>query len=173
MKTLKQTISRLTATGFILATATLCAAQSSNKITAEFGTPPGADKNFSIVLSNAPATDIAGFAFKLLYDPSQVDIISVGNNTGQPGAAVQYTLGQQTVVADGGTTAQRILLASTAKEMKGATKLVEINLAKKDGFVAPFKFAVEDRLTGEVIDGLQGADLNNVPHVFDASAVNK
>jgi hypothetical protein len=173
MKNFKTTLLQATMAGSILAAAALCAAQTTTTVSAQYGTAPASGQNFTIDLVNSPATDIAGFSFKLLYDPNQVDVTGVSDNTGQSQASVQYTLGKATDSSNAAMPAQRIVMATTLKELKGAGNLVELKLVKKPGFAPPLKFAVEDRVTGKFIDGLQGADLKNVPHEFDASAVNK
>ncbi len=147
--------------------------ESENIILADFGVAPGAGSSFSVSLSNSGSSNIAGFAFTLLYDPSQVSIVGVTDNTGQPSAKIQYTLGAETAVDDSGTTAQRVLTATTVEDIAKAEKLALIKFEKKPGFTPPFKFEVKDRVSEPVIDGLQGSDLQNIPHMFDIKAVNR
>jgi len=172
MKIKTTTISRLvTAALFTVATA-IVGAQNTNTIAAEYVTAPGAGSEFAVKLVNkGPVETIAGFAFTLHYDPTQVTISGVTNNTGQSGAGVQYTLGTESVNEAG--KASRILSATTLSDLKGATNLAEIKFQKKAGFQAPLNLQITDRATTPLIDGLQGASLDNIPHVFDTSAVSQ
>jgi hypothetical protein len=173
MKHYKTTISRFLTAGLIMAAAALGSAQTTNTIVAEFDTAPSAGSEFSIDLVNKGGVDtIAGFAFKLHYNPNQVSIVGITNNTGQSGAGMQYTIGAEAVEADGAT-ASRVISGTTLRNLEGASDLVRIKLQKKPGFAPPLYFKVTDRATEPVIDGLQGSDLQNIPHTFDTTAVNQ
>lgn len=171
---MKSAFTRFTLAASLFTGVALCGAQSSNTIAAKFASAPGAGSSFSVSLVNrGAATSVAGFAFKLQYDPAQVSIAGTVDNTNQPDAGMQYTMGPETAAESGNLPAERIISGTTAKELTNANNLVEIKFAKKAGFTAPFKFNVVDRLTTPVVDGLQGADLKNIPHGFDVSEVNK
>lgn len=151
----------------------LASAQTTNTVVAQFGTAPSAASNsFTVNLVNTGATtEIAGFSFRVSYSPAQANLASVSDNTDQPSARVQYTLGPVKQAADG--SAYRDVIASTLKNLTDTSNLVQLNFEKKAGYTAPFQFKVEDRVhTAASIDGLQGPTVENVPHVFDASQVN-
>lgn len=175
MQNIKKSLGRFAFAAIAIAAVAVAPAQSEkqNVVTATFAEAPGASNSFSVNLSNTGSADVAGFAFALQYDPSQVSIVGVSDNTGQSAAKVQYTLGPETALDDSGTTAQRILTATTVVNLKKADKLALIKFEKKPGFAAPFKFEVKDRTTAPQIDGLQGADLENLPHTFNSAAVNR
>jgi hypothetical protein len=155
----------------VMAMAALASAQ--NTVVAQFGTEPGAGSNFTVNLVNTGSvTEIAGFSFRVSYNPAQVALVSVADNTKQPKAGMQYTLGPEKVAADG--SAYRDILAGTLVNLTDASNLAELKFEKKPGYAAPLQLKVEDRVhTGNVIDGLLGPAVENVPHVFDASQVNK
>jgi len=151
-----------------------CWAQAASTVVAQFGNSPDAGQAFSVNLASAGSDqEISGFAFKVIFDPSQVSLTGVKDNTNQPAAKVQYTMGP-VVASEGGTTASVVLVASTVKNLKAGSNLAELQFAKQAGYAAPFVFGVEDRLVARgVVDGLLNADLVNIPHTFDATQVNK
>lgn len=166
-------------TRMILATAlvgsmAVCSGQTSNTVSAKYVAAPGSGSNFSIALVNSgPATEVAGFAFKVQYDPAQVSIVGVKNNTGDSAASIQYDLGAEKASGNPAVPAERVISATTMQNLANATNLVEIQFSKKPGFAPPLKLQVTDRLSAPVVDGLQGGDLKNIPHVFDISGVTQ
>ena len=175
MKNLAKAWSRKAAVAalFVSAVAAASAQQTANTVVAKFGSAPSAGSSFKINLINdGPAKTIAGFAFKLKYDPSQVSITGVKDNTGQSSAKVQYTLGKESAPGADGLV-ERSLTATTLKNLENAGNLAEISVAKKAGFAAPLKFEVTDRASQPVIDGLTGGDMQNIPHNFNTSQVNQ
>jgi len=172
MKLTKLMPTRLAATAALMLVAAVAGAEGSNKIVAKYGTAPSSSDKFTIKLINAgDESTIAGFAFKVKYDPNQVSLDGVANNTGQSAAQVQYTLGKEQQAGDG--LVQRVLTCTTIKNLTNADNLAELKLSKKAGFTAPLRFSVEDRSTAPVVDGLQNGDLKNVPHSFDVTELNQ
>jgi hypothetical protein len=157
--------------GSVMTMAAFASAQ--NTVVAQFGTAPGSGSNFTVNLVNTGSvTEIAGFSFRVSYNPAQVALVSVSDNTGQSDAGMQYTLGPVKTAEDG--SAYRDILAGTLVNLKDASNLAELKFEKKAGYTAPLQLKIEDRVhTGNVIDGLQGPTVENVPHVFDGSQVNK
>ncbi len=173
MNTLKH-ITRLTAMAALAAFTALAAAQSGNVIKAVYGTAPSSSSDFTVKLVNeGPEKTVAGFAFKISYEPSQVEFKGVTNNTGASGSRVQYTVGPEVVHPANSGQVQRVISATTTADLTNATNLAEIKFGKKPEFAAPFIFCVEDRLTQPVVDGLQGSDLENIPHTFNLAGVKQ
>lgn len=145
---------------------TVSAFAQSNTVVATFATAPGAEK-FSVALENkGPEQSIAGFAFKVSYDPAQVSFDSVANNTGQAASRASYVVGP--VVEENGR-AYRLVNMTTLKELTNAGKLAELKFTRKAA--GKFVFGLDDR-SKEPADGLQNAELKEVPHTFDVTAVD-
>ena len=140
-------------------------AQSKNVVEAKFGTKPSS-ANFTVGLKyKGEAKAIAGFAFKVSYDPGQVSLTGATNNTGKSDAGVQYVVGPE-VVADG--KASRIVSMTTLKNLDKPGDLGELKFTKKAS--GDFVFSLEDRST-EPADGLQDGELKEIQHTFDVSKV--
>ena len=168
---LKIALRILSITG-LLAVVAGASAQSAT-VASKFGVSPANADRFTINLVNqGSAAPVAGFAFKLKYDPTQVEVTGVKDNTGQAGAKIQYTLGKASAPASDGLVEQ-VLTATTLKNLENPANLVEISLSKKSGYSNPLRFSVADHVTEPVIDGLTGADMKNIPHSFDSKEVNK
>lgn len=170
MKLMKQCI---LAASMVMASA-FVSAQTTNTVVAQFGTAPSAaSSNFTVNLVNTGATtEIAGFSFRVSYNPAQASLASVSDNTDQPKAGMEYTLGPEKQAEDGSV--YRDVIGGTLQNLKEASNLVQLNFEKKAGFAAPFQFKVADRVhSAAYIDGLQGPTVENVPHVFDSSQVSQ
>lgn len=170
MKLMKQVV----LVAALAATTVAASAQTSNTVVAQFGSAPSAASNsFTVNLVNTGAvTEIAGFSFRVTYNPAQATLASVSDNTGQPKSAIEYTIGPEKAAGEG--LVYRDLLGGTLVNLKDAGNLVQLNFEKKPGYTGPLQFKVEDRVhSAAFIDGLQGPTVQNVPHDFDASQVTQ
>ena len=145
--------------------------QTTNTIVAKFAQPPSAEAKFAVSLENVGATKaVSGFAFRICYDPQQVSLDSVTDNTDQPASGVSYTLGPEaTGTFPNQTAACKILTMTTSKDLS-AGMLAKLNFTKRGPAPTPFRFWLEDR-EKDPVDGLQGASFENIPHVFDFAQV--
>lgn len=172
MQKWKKTTRQLLLMATLAGAVAVSSAQTTNTVVAQFGTSPDAGNSFTVNLVNTGDTkEIAGFAFKVTYNPAQVALTGVANNTGQPGAALEYTLGPEVVAEDG--SASRILLGGTLQNLTNAGNLVELKFDKKPGFTPPLQLDIAPRATEPVVDGLLGPAVENIPHVFDTSQVTR
>lgn len=176
MMNMKALVGRVTLAAAFVALLGTGVAEAQNTIVARYSknNKDGIGNEFSIDLINHGGdTTIAGFAFRIMYDPSQVSLERVSNNTGQPESNVHYTMGPETKVDDRGTTVQRVLSATTTKDLTDASYLAELHFKKKSTFSGPLKLEIQDRLVEPFVDGLQGRSLDNLPHTFDVRGVNR
>lgn len=156
----------------LLAISALACGQVTNTIVATEGSNSG--NAFSVNLEKTgSASDVAGYSFLVEYDLTQVDVVGVKDASGQPRAGQQLSLGQASIVDGSTTAAQRIIMSTTLSNLSNPTKLVEVQLEKKPGYVGPLYLRLDDRSSTPTVDGLLGADLKNIPHNFDTSQVTK
>lgn len=158
----------------LAAAAAVASAQTTNTVVAQFGSAPTpASSSFTVDLVNTGSVkEIAGFSFRVTYNPAQASLASVSDNTGQPKAGMEYTLGPEQPAGEG--LVYRDVLGGTLQNLQDAGNLVQLNFNKQPGYTAPLQFKVEDRVhSAAFIDGLQGPTIQNVPHVFDATQVNQ
>lgn len=117
------------------------AAQAQHTVRLELVDPPIPENEVftvSMVMDSAH-TGIVGFSFRILYDQTQFSLTSVTDNTGQPQAAIVYTMGFEVPVTGvPGVDTRRILNSDTAADITAPTNLGLLNFTKTPGFnVAP------------------------------------
>ncbi len=156
--------------GFLVLAAALaspCAAQTSATVVAKFAKAPAPGAGDFVVRlekDGAPQS-VAGFAFKVTYNPAQVDLVSVTGADAGPAAGAQFTLGPAKAAGEGRAT--RIFTMTTLRDIS-AGPLADLKFQRKSG--GAFVFSVDDR-DSDPVDGLQDASLKNIPHTFDGAMV--
>jgi len=156
---------------FIL-TALVRAASCSGTVTAQFGSVPNAPfQSFTInLVPSGTPSNISGFNFRIYYDGTQITLDSVSDNTGQPGAGVEYTLGSATAGSAGGGTNQYndLLMIAGNSDLVNPTYVAQLNFSTNEEFdvgtpIASPNFQVFDVGTD---DGLYDATPANTSHSF-------
>lgn len=140
-------------------------------VTADFGTAPtGTSQPFTVnlVLSNTTA-NISGFTFRVFYDSSQITFSSATDNTGQPGAGVDYTIGPVTAGTAGGNsnTFRAISMTTNLDLLNPVTNLAQLNFTTTAGYTGPIPgncFLTDNGPS----DGLFNDAFQDIPHTFSS-----
>lgn len=168
----------------VLCAALVCAgsgrAFSQALVKAEFGTEPTtATQPFTINLKLYNTTsNISGFTFRVWYDSTQMSLLAVTDNTGQPAAGCSYTMGPVVSGSAGGSSdSYRIISLVTSADLVNVVNLGELDFTTTTTWSAnvPFmgNFFVTDNGPG---DGLFDDTFTDIPHTFNAfqpSAANE
>jgi len=152
--------------GLAVATAILVGsslqAQTTQTVALAFGTPvSGPDSVFTVnLLLNPGAVDISGFSVIVAYDNTQVELESVSDNTGQPTAAVEYTMGAEyPFSSEPGANVYVPVIMDTAFSLQSPVNIAQLNFRSTTGFSSGVYVYLDNHLD----EGLVDAEFQPIP----------
>ena len=126
----------------------------------------GANSSFSIDLTVNPAdVDISGFSIVVCYDNTQMTLVNVTDNTGQPFAAVEYTQGDEQVVTGVPNVNVGVpVVMSTLHNLATPSKIARLNFVSSSTYSDPTNrvwLHLENNMGN--LGGLSDGNLQNIP----------